>query len=80
MKKINKIGKNAITLIALVITIIIILILAGVTLTILIGENGLFAKTIKTKEMYEQKSAKERLELVLKEMQIDKRANNEYNN
>ena len=79
MKKINKIGKNAITLIALVITIIIILILAGVTLTILIGENGLFAKTIKTKEMYEQKSAKERLELVLKEMQIDKRANNEYN-
>ena len=35
---------NGITLIALVITIIILLILAGVTIATLTGENGLFRK------------------------------------
>lgn len=36
--------KSGITLIALVITIIVLLILAGITLTLVIGENGLIAK------------------------------------
>ncbi len=38
-------SKNGITLIALVITIIVLLILAGVTISVLTGENGLLTKT-----------------------------------
>ena len=38
----NKLNKNSgITLVALVITIIVLLILAGVTLNLTLGENGL---------------------------------------
>lgn len=35
-------NKNGITLIALIVTIITLLILAGVTISVLLGENGLF--------------------------------------
>ena len=42
MKKIK--GNSAVTLIALIITIIVLLILAGVTLNMVMGENGLFGK------------------------------------
>ena len=38
---------RGITLIALVITIIVLLILAGVTIATLTGENGLFRKSTK---------------------------------
>lgn len=51
--------ENAITLIALVITIIILLILAGVTINILIGENGLF-NTAKNATINYEKSRFER--------------------
>ena len=39
-------GKNAVTLIALVITIVIMLLLAAIVIQMAIGENGLFVKTI----------------------------------
>lgn len=42
MKKIK--GNSAVTLIALIITIIVLLILAGVTLNMVMGENGIFRK------------------------------------
>ena len=42
-------NKNAITLLALVITIIIILLLAGVAIQMTIGENGLIAKSTQAK-------------------------------
>ena len=38
----RSVKNNGITLIALIITIILMLILAGVVLTLTIGENGLF--------------------------------------
>ncbi len=38
-------NKNGITLIALVITIIVLLILAGVSLNMLLGDNGVLTKT-----------------------------------
>ena len=43
-------GKNAITLIALVITIVIMLLLAAIVIQMAIGENGLVVKTIQTKK------------------------------
>ena len=48
MKKTKK--KNAITLLALVITIIILLLLAGVAIQMALGENGLIAKSIQAQK------------------------------
>ena len=49
--KINDIQKNGgITLIALVITIIVLLILAGVSIALLTGENGILTKAGDAKE------------------------------
>ena len=48
MKNLNKRNNkksNGITLIALVITIIVLLILAGISISMLTGENGLLTKT-----------------------------------
>ena len=42
--KYMKDSKNGITLVALVVTIIVLLILAGVTITILMGDNGIITK------------------------------------
>ena len=43
-------SRNGITLIALVITIIVLLILAGVTLSLTLGENGILRKGMEAKE------------------------------
>ena len=48
MKKRKK--KNAITLLALVITIVIMLLLAGVAIQMIMGENGLIAKSVQAQK------------------------------
>lgn len=58
------------TLIALVITVIILLILAGITIITLTGENGILIKTINTKEESQIKSAEEKLKLAIMEYQV----------
>lgn len=70
--------EKGITLIALIITIIILLILAGVTINVLIGENGLFKIAKKAGDSYEEAGARERLEAVLIELQADKITKTEY--
>ena len=53
MKKLKeelKYGKKGITLISLVVTIIVLLILAGVTIATLIGDNGILNQATKAKE------------------------------
>lgn len=56
--------KNAgITLIALVVTIIVLLILAGITISLLIGENGIIARANQAKEKYADAALQERIEL-----------------
>ncbi len=60
----KKDGKtNGITLIALVITIIILLILAGVAIATLTGENGLLTKATTAKEKTEIEDAKEQAKI-----------------
>lgn len=59
----NKKDKKGITLIALVITIIVLLILAGVTISTLTGENGIISNAITAKDTYEQKEIEEQIEL-----------------
>ena len=61
-KNITK-SNRAITLIALVITIIVLLILAGVTIAMLTGDNGILTKATKAQISTELSSYKEQLEL-----------------
>ena len=58
----NKIkGSKGITLIALVITIIVLLILAGVSIAMLTGENGILSQAAKAKEETEKAQSNEAL-------------------
>ena len=52
-------GNKAITLVALIITIIVLLILAGVTLNMVLGENGLINKAQSSVDKYQQSSVNE---------------------
>ena len=66
----EKIQKNrvererGITLIALVVTIIVLLILAGVTIAALSGDNGILQNAIKAKELTEVKSEEEAIKII----------------
>ena len=60
----NVLRRNrGITLIALIITIIILLILAGITVALLTGDNGLIGKTGEAKNATEEAAIKEELEV-----------------
>lgn len=54
---------NGITLISLVITIIILLILAGVTISVILGDNGLIIKAQQTSDEEKQKQEKSQIEV-----------------
>lgn len=69
--KFNNIKENkAITVIALIITIIILLILAGITISTLGGENGLIARAKLAKTEQEKAQAKEELQMKIYQLQI----------
>ena len=74
LSKKKSLQENGITLIALVVTIIILLILAGVTLNIALSDNGLFSKTKEAAEKYEQAQSDEE-EMI---RQIATQMNSEY--
>ena len=65
--KINK----GITLIALVITIIVLLILAGVTIATLTGDNGILTKAQNSKEKNAQKTVEEQINLAVQASRIN---------
>ena len=58
-------SNSAITLIALIITIIVLLILAGVTLSMVMGESGIFGKANKAKEETSYANAQEKVRLAV---------------
>ena len=66
-KKSNK----GITLIALVITIIVLLILAGVSLNLVAGSNGILGKATKAVDVNNMAQIKEEIELKIAELQMD---------
>ena len=66
---------SAITLIALIITIIVLLILAGVTLNMVMGENGLFGKANNAKNKTEVAQYEEELRMCVLELQTDAATN-----
>ena len=53
-RQIKSNGSEGITLVALVVTIVVLLILAGVTITMLFGENGIIKKAQEAKEATER--------------------------
>ncbi len=75
----RKTREKGITLVALVITVIVMLILVGVTISMMIGDNGIFKKTAIAKEIHNEQVAKEKLELILDDLALDKYRVSEYN-
>ncbi len=73
----NKFTKaNGITLLALVITIIVLLILAGITISNIVGENGIIAKTIKAGNRTEIGKVVEKMKLEASDYLLNKDAGN----
>ena len=70
-KEINLKGKKGITLIALIITIIVLLILAGVIIATLTGDNGLLTKAGEAKNKNAYSKTKEQVLIVMNEYKID---------
>ena len=70
IRKLKKQVKG-ITLIALVVTIIVLLILAGVAISLTIGQNGIFARAQNAVNVYEQAATNEQSELGKAEDIID---------
>lgn len=71
MKEIIK-EKRGITLIALVITIVILIILAGILINITLGDNGLFTRAKEGAEKYKEQQAREKVEVMLAEFAVEK--------
>ena len=64
---------NGITLIALIITIIVLLILAGVTLNMVMGDSGIFGKANKASEQTQISNAKEIIRMQVLENELNKK-------
>ncbi len=64
-------NQNAITLIALVVTIIVLLILVGVTISTLIGKNGILSTGVSARISTEQAQVLEQLRLEMYEKRLD---------
>lgn len=68
---------KGITIIALIVTIIVLLLLAGVTIATFGGENGLIAKVKQSKESYSIAETKEKLELEITNLRIEQEGKGE---
>ena len=71
MKKTKE--NKGITLVALVITIIILLLLAGIAIATLGGENGIFSKVKQSKSKHIESEMKERLIIAIQDLQTEKK-------
>ena len=69
-------NNKGITLIALVITIIVLLILAGITIAILTGDNGLLTRTTTAKQKTEEAGVIENIRLAYQSAKIGEYAEN----
>ena len=63
MKKLNKNQMSGITLIALVVTIIVLLILAGISIQMLSGDNGILTRAGDAKTMTDEAQIREKIQL-----------------
>lgn len=68
----SNLSEKGITLIALVVTIVVLLILAGVSINLVIGDNGIITKAKQVASATEEVSAKNDMELFLTGLRMDK--------
>lgn len=69
-------NEKGITLIALVVTIIVLLILAGVSISMIMGENGIVNRAQDSKEKTKEAELEEEVELLIAENDIEERVGN----
>ena len=74
LKRCTSFGEKAITLIALVVTIVILLILAGVTITMTLGQNGLFTRAREGAAAYNESEVRDDLSMLITQYTWDKAA------
>ena len=74
MRKRTSLGEKAITLIALVVTIVMLLILAGVTITMTLGQNGLFTRARAGAVAYNESEVRDDLSMLITQYTWDKAA------
>ena len=65
-------GNKGITLIALVVTIIVLIILAGVSINLVLGDNGILTKAKEAKEESNEAQIKEKMQLAAQEYIINR--------
>ena len=75
-EKIAKSGSKGITLIALVVTIVVLLILAGITINAVLSEGGIFNTAKNAQNVQQQATIKEKVEMMLADAQLQKLVNN----
>ena len=73
--KLFKKNKDGITLIALVLSIILILILAGVSISSLIGQNGILNRTIEAVKKTNEAALDEKIKMIIANYNIEKTFN-----
>ena len=64
-------NQKGITLIALVITIIVLLILAGVSIAMLTGENGILTNATESQQKTDYQNAKEQIDIALQAIKTE---------
>ena len=69
-KKTSK-REKGITLIALIVTIIVLLILAGVTISLVVGNQGIIGKTKDATSKYSQRQAEEQVAILMQEYAME---------
>ena len=62
---------KGVTLIALIITIIVLLVLAGVSLSALVGDNGILTRAASVEEEYSKSELEEQLTMIINEQLVD---------
>ena len=67
--------QRGITLIALIVTIIVLIILAGVSISMVVGDNGIITQAQKAKQETEIKSDEEKIRLAINVVQIKNNGN-----
>lgn len=72
-------GQKGITLVALVVTIVVLLILAGITITYVLSDGGILNKAKESKASVAISDVKDNVALALKNVQIEVLTNAKYN-
>lgn len=68
----NKKKRSGITLIALVVTVVVLLILAGVSINLVLGDNGIVNKAQEAEKISRTAGKKEKIEFILDDYKIQK--------